>query len=73
MKSRTAIRARALPLENRWQAGHGKLWPDSVSADRPAADAVTGWDEILLLADGVGQPSSVEPLPNFGEIAPHVV
>lgn len=73
MKSRTALRARAVPVGNCRQTGRGRSWPDSSSAGRPAVDAVTGWDEILLLAGGVDQPSTVEPLPNFGEIAPHIV
>lgn len=73
VKSRTAIRAQAVTVENCRQAGRGRSWQDNSSAGRPAVDAVTGWDEILLLAGGVGQPSTVEPLPNFGEIAPHIV
>lgn len=72
VKSRTAIRAGAVPVGNCTDASHSRSRLDSSSAGRPAVDAVTSWDEILL-AGGAGQPSSIEPLPNFGEIAPHVV
>lgn len=73
MKSRTATRARAVQAENFSQGVTRGPWTDCSSAGRRLVEAAAGWDEFLLLASGAGQPSSLEPLPNFGEIAPHIM
>lgn len=71
MKSRTATRARAVQAENFSQGVTRGPWTDCSSAGRRLVEAAAGWDEFLLLASGAGQ--SLEPLPNFGEIAPHIM
>lgn len=73
MKSRTATRARAVQAENFRQGIARRPWTECSSVGRPVLDAAAGWDEFLPLAGGAGEPSSLEPLPNFGEMAPHIM
>lgn len=73
MKSRTATRVRAAQAENFGQGVTRRQLTDCSSAGRPVVEGAAGWDEFLLLPGGAGQPLSFEPLPNFGEIAPHIM
>lgn len=72
MKSRTAAKERAMQEDNFRQGITRRRLADGLLAGRPVVDAAAGWDEFLLLASKAVRPAPLEPLPNFGEIAPHV-
>lgn len=51
-----------------------RSWTGCSSAgQRTKVDSSPDWDEFLLLASLQRQQTTFEPLPNFGESAPHVI